>query len=112
MEREQQNLSPTIQYVLSILGFLCCCIGGLGFIPAGIAYYTANKKINEALRDPDGYTDSGVKSMNTVKIVALVVLILNLLYLAYTIYTISTIGWDELQEQQQQIMEQWGLEGA
>jgi len=105
---ERQKLNPTIQYVLSIFAFLCCCVGGLGFIPAGIAYYLANQKLNEAARDPENY--EGVSAMKTAKTVALVVLILNLLYLAYTVYIISTIGWDELQEQQQTIIEQWGLE--
>lgn len=105
---ERQKLNPTIQYVLSILGFLCCCVGGVGFIPAGIAFYLANQKLNEAARDPENY--DGVQAMKTAKIVALVVLIMNLLYLAYTIYIISTIGWDELQEQQQNMMEQWGME--
>ena len=107
---ERQKLNPVIQYVLSILGFLCCCVGGFGFIPAGIAYYLANKKLSEAAQDPENY--DGVQAMKTAKTVALVVLILNLLYLAYTIYIISTVGWSELQEQQLQIMEQWGLEGA
>lgn len=105
---EKQKLNPTIQYVLSILGFLCCCVAGAGFIPAGIAYYLANQKLKEAAADPENY--DGVQAMKTAKTVALVVLILNLLYLAYTIYTISTVGWDQIQEQQLQIMEQWGIE--
>ena len=48
--------------------------------------------------------------MQTAKTVALVVLIINLLYLAVTIYRIATIGWDEIQLQQQEILEQWGIE--
>jgi TRAP-type C4-dicarboxylate transport system permease small subunit len=105
---EKQKLNPTIQYVLSILGFLCCCVAGAGFIPAGIAYYLANQKLKEAATNPELY--DGVQAMKTAKTVALVVLILNILYLAYTIYTISTVGWDQIQEQQLQIMEQWGIE--
>lgn len=105
---ERQKLNPTIQYVLSIVGFLCCCLSGLGFIPAVIAFYMANQKLKEAANDPENY--DGVQAMKTAKTVSLVVLILNLLYLAYTIYLISTIGWTELQEQQQDLIEQWGLQ--
>ncbi|MCF8714591.1 hypothetical protein JM658_07070 [Joostella atrarenae] len=105
---ERQKLNPTITYVLSILGFLCCCFVGIGFIPAGIAYFIANKKIKEAELNPEEYDN--VAGMRTAKTVALVVLIINLLYLAYSIYQISTVGWEEIQLQQQEIIEQWGIE--
>lgn len=105
---EKQKLNPTIQYVLSIVGFLCCCFAGLGFIPAAIAFYLANQKLKEAANNPENY--DGVQAMKTAKTVSLVVLILNLLYLVYTIYIITTVGWDELQNQQQDMIEQWGLQ--
>ncbi|MEH6704907.1 CCC motif membrane protein [Galbibacter orientalis] len=105
---EKQRLNPTLHYVLSILGFLCCCFAGLGFIPAGIAFFMANSKIKQAQLNPENYDN--VKAMQTAKTVALVVLIINLLYLAVTIYRIATIGWDEIQLQQQEILEQWGIE--
>jgi len=60
----EKKLNSTIVYVLSILGFLCCCFGGLGFILAGIAFYIAHTKLKEAYDDPENYE----------KIVALVVL--------------------------------------
>lgn len=102
---EKQQLNPTLTYVLSVLGFLCCCIGGLGFIPSGIAFFIANSKLNEAKANPENY--DGIKGMNTAKIVAIVVFAINILYLARTIYVISTVGWDEMMEQSQQIMEQY-----
>lgn len=102
---EKQQLNPTLTYVLSVLGFLCCCIGGIGFIPSGIAFFIANSKLNEAKADPENY--DGIKGMNTAKIVAIVVFAINILYLARTIYVISTVGWDEMMEQSQQIMEQY-----
>tara|TARA_R110002124_G_scaffold254044_3_gene419548 strand:+ start:48582 stop:48908 length:327 start_codon:yes stop_codon:yes gene_type:complete len=105
---EKIKLNPTITYVLSILGFLCCCVGGIGVIPAGIAYFLANGKIKEAKNNPENYEN--VSAMNTAKTIALVVLIINALYLIYTIYTISTIGWDEMMEQSRMRMEEMGIE--
>ncbi|MDO5971834.1 CCC motif membrane protein [Flavivirga aquimarina] len=103
---EQQKLNPTIVYVLAILGLLCCCIGGLGFIFAGIALIIAINKLKEAKLNPENYDANSIKAMDTAKIVALVILIINLLYLIKTIYTISTVGWDELMQKIQEIMEQ------
>ena len=103
---EQQKLNPAIVYVLAILGLLCCCIGGLGFILAGIAFFIANSKLKEAQSNIDNYDINSVKAMNTAKIVALVILIINLLYLLLTIYRIYTVGWDELMEQSQEMMRQ------
>lgn len=103
---EQQRLNPTTVYVLAIIGLLCCCIGGLGFILAGIAFYIANSKLNEAKLNPENYEPSGVKAMNTAKTVALVILIINIVYFAMTIYRIATVGWDEIMLQSQQMMEQ------
>jgi energy-converting hydrogenase Eha subunit G len=102
---EKQQLNPTLTYVLSVLGFLCCCFAGLGFIPAGIAFFIANSKLNEAKANPENY--DGIKGMNTAKIVAIIVFAINILYLARTIYMISTIGWDEFNEEFMRAMEQY-----
>ncbi|TGV00297.1 CCC motif membrane protein [Flavivirga rizhaonensis] len=104
---EQQKLNPAIVYVLAIIGLLCCCFGGLGFILAGIAFIIANSKLNAAKLNPENYDPNSIKAMNTAKIVALVILIINLLYLIMSIYRIYTVGWDELMQQSQEIMEQW-----
>ncbi|MDD7887007.1 CCC motif membrane protein [Flavivirga sp. 57AJ16] len=104
---EQQKLNPVIVYILAILGFLCCCIGGLGFILAGIALIIATSKLKAAKLNPENYDPNSIKAMNTAKIVALVILIINLLYFIYTIYTIYAIGWDELMQRSQEMMEQW-----
>ncbi|KJD36278.1 Interferon-induced transmembrane protein [Tamlana sedimentorum] len=104
---EQQKLNPTIVYVLALIGLLCCCIGGSGFILSGIAFYIAQNKIKEAKLNPENYDQVSIKSMNTAKIVALIILIINVLYLIITVYRISTIGWDELIQQSQEMMEQW-----
>jgi len=101
---EKQKLNPVVVYILSVLGFLCCCIGGVGFIPSGIAYFMATSQLKKASADPENY--EGMEGMNTAKIVALVVLIINVLYFLYTIYNIYTIGWDEIMEQWTQAIEQ------
>ncbi|MEC3908587.1 CCC motif membrane protein [Tamlana sp. 2201CG12-4] len=103
---EQQKLNPTLVYVLAIIGLLCCCFGGFGFILAGIAFFIANSKLKDAKLNPENYEVNSVKAMNTAKTVAMVILIINILYLVYTIYQISTIGWDEMMRKSQEIMEQ------
>jgi hypothetical protein len=105
---EKQKLNTTTIYILSVVGFLCCCIGGLGFIPAGIAYFMANSKNKEVQMNPENFENPG--AMKTAKTVALVALILNVLYFGLTIYRIATVGWDEMMMQSQQMMEQMGVE--
>lgn len=105
---EQQKLNPTIVYVLAIIGLLCCCIGGLGFILAGIAFFIANSKLKEAKLNPENYEAASVKAMNTAKIVALVILIINILYFLLAIFQIYNMGgWDAYMEQVQTMMEQY-----
>ncbi len=104
---EQQKLNPTIVYVLAIIGLLCCCVAGLGFILAGIAVIIASSKLKDAKLNPENYDAGSIKAMDTAKIVALVILIINVLYFIYTIYQISTIGWDEMMRKSQEIMEQY-----
>ena len=104
---EQQKLSPTTVYVLSILSLLCCCFWGFGFIFAGIALYIAQSKLKQVQADPEDYEPNSVKAMNTAKIVAMVMLIINILYLCYALYKVYSIGWDELMERSREIMQQW-----
>jgi uncharacterized membrane protein YbaN (DUF454 family) len=104
---EKQKMNTTVIYILAIVGFLCCCFGGLGVIPAAIAFFMANGKVKEYNANPENYENG--KAMNTAKIIALVVLIINVLYLAMTIYRIATIGWDEMMLQSQDMMEQYGM---
>lgn len=105
---EKQILKPAIVYVLAILGLLCCCFGGLGFILSGIAFFIAYSKLNEVEANPEDYDHDSVKAMNTAKIVAMSILIINLLYFGMTVYRISTVGWDEIMLQSETMMEEWG----
>lgn len=104
---EHKELNTTVIYILSILGLLCCCIGGIGALFAGVAVFMAYSNLNKVKMEPEAYEPSKIKAMNTAKIVALVILIINILYMIRTVYIISTVGWDEMMEQSQEIMEQW-----
>ncbi len=105
---EKQQLNPTIVYILAIVGLLCCCIFGLGAIPAGAAFLIANNKLKEVQSDPEAFDN--INAMKTAKTVALVILVINVLYFARSMYIIYTVGWDEMMEQSRQIMEQYGVE--
>lgn len=105
---EKQRLNPTLVYVLAILGLLCCCFSGLGFILAGIAFYIAHSQIKKAQLNPDEYDLKSLNSMNTAKTVALVILIINVLTLFYAIYQIYAMGgWDAYWNQFDEIMKQF-----
>lgn len=102
---EKQKLNTTVIYILTILGFLCCCVGGIGIIPSGIAYFMANSKMKEAELAPDNYDN--YNGMKTAKLIALIVVLINAVYLAFTIYRIYTVGWDEIMEQSRIMSEEW-----
>ncbi|WP_298427451.1 CCC motif membrane protein [uncultured Kordia sp.] len=101
----KKQLNPTLVYVLSVIGFLCCCFSGLGFLLSGPAYFIADNKIKGATANPDEY-EGNLNNMNTAKIIALVVTIINVLYFLYAIYILSTGGWELQQQQWQELMEQ------
>lgn len=104
---EKQKMNTTVIYILAILGFLCCCFGGLGFIPAAIAFFMANSKVKEWKANPDNYENGN--AMNTAKIVAMISLIINVIYFGLTIYRIATVGWDEIMLQNEEMMRQYGM---
>ena len=101
----KKSLNTTLIYVLSILGLLCCCFAGFGFLLSGPAYLMANKKLKDAQLNPDDY-EGNINAMETAKTVALVILIINLLYLAYTIYSVLTGDFSEMQEEWRKMMEE------
>ena len=103
---EKERLNPALVYVLAILGLLCCCFGGLGFILAGAAFLIAQSQLKKVANNPDAFDLDSAKAMKTAKVVALVILVINVLYLIMTIYRISTVGWDEIMRQSQEMMEQ------
>ena len=105
---EQQKLNPAIVYVLAIVGLLCCCFAGLGFILAGAAFLIAHTQIKKVADNPEAFDLSSVNAMKTAKTVALVILIINILYLCWSIYSIQAMGgWDAYMEQVNQLMEEF-----
>ncbi|WP_044397388.1 CCC motif membrane protein [Lacinutrix sp. Hel_I_90] len=101
----KKKLNPTLVYVLSIIGLLCCCVAGLGVLLSAPAYFIASSKIKAAQLNPEEY-EGDIKAMNTAKIVALVITIINAVYLIYNIYYISTGGFEESMQRYQEMMEQ------
>ena len=101
----KKQLNTTLTYVLSIIGLLCCCFGGLGFLLSGPAFLIARNKIKDATQNPDEF-DGNFKAMNTAKIVALIILIINLLYLTYNVYVYSSGGFDDFFIQFQEAMKE------
>lgn len=101
----KKQLNTTLTYVLSIIGLLCCCFGGLGVLLSGPAYVIAQKKVKGATENPDDY-DGNINAMNTAKTIALIVLIINVLYLIYSIYIYSTGDLDEALKEFQEAMKE------
>jgi len=101
----KKQLNTTLTYVLSIIGLLCCCFGGLGFLLSGPAFLIESNKIKDATQNPDEF-DGNFKAMNTAKIVALIILIINLLYLTYNVYVYSSGGFDDVFIQFQEAMKE------
>lgn len=99
----KKKLNPTLIYVLSILGFICCCLGGAVLsIPA---YIIAHNKVKDAELNPDNY-EGDLKAMKTAKIVALISAIISTLILVRIIYVLVTSDWDELKRTFEDAMEQ------
>lgn len=105
---ERIKLNTSVIYILAGVGLLCCCLGGLGVIPAAIAFFMAQSQLNKAHANPEDYEN--ISAMNTAKIVALVIAVICLIYLVMTVYQIYTLGWDTMMEQSTQMMEEWGFE--
>lgn len=101
----KKSLSTTWVYVLSILGLMCCCFGGLGFMFSGPAYLIAYNKLKNAQQNPEDY-EGNFNTMETAKTIALVVLMINVLYFAWTIYSLATGDWNEIQQQWLELMKE------
>jgi hypothetical protein len=80
-----QRLNTTAVYILSVLGFLCCCFA-VGWIPSLIALIIANGAIKKYNLNPDLYEN--VNSMKTARTVAIIALVLSGL-----IGLITLISW-------------------
>ncbi|WP_373071521.1 CCC motif membrane protein [Zeaxanthinibacter enoshimensis] len=108
---EQQKLpNVTIAIVLSILGYLCCCIWGVpGIVLGGIALILIRGDEKKYMAAPETY--SNYKQLKTAKIMAIIAIALGVLTLLYILYAISQMGgWDAYMERSMEMMEEWGIE--
>lgn len=84
-----QKLNTTLVYILSVVGFICCCFG-IGWIPSLIAFFVANSELKKAAANPEEFVNvSAMKSAKIVAIIALVISVLFALVIIYFIYMIS-----------------------
>jgi len=102
-----QKLNTTAVYILSIVGFLCCCFYGIGFIASLIAFFIATKELKKLAANPEQYSNG--KAMKTAKTVALVALILSGIMAAYTAYQYFALSEEERLEQSIETMESLGV---
>lgn len=105
---EQQKLpNVTIVIVLSIIGFVCCCVAGIpGILFGGIGLILALKDEKKYKENPEGY--SNYSQLKTAKILAIIALAIGALYLIYTIFSISQMGGMEgYMEKVNEMMEQY-----
>ncbi|WP_438962835.1 CCC motif membrane protein [Nonlabens sp.] len=92
-----QKLNTTLVYILSVVGFICCCFYGLGFVAALIAFLMANKELKKYAENPESYSNG--PAMKTAKTVALVSLVVSGLVSAYLVYNYFTTTERERIEQ-------------
>jgi TRAP-type C4-dicarboxylate transport system permease small subunit len=104
-----QKLNTTLVYILSIVGFVCCCwFAGIAIIPTGIAFMIATKELKKYESNPSEYMNG--EAMKTAKTVAMVIFIISALYFVYSIYSIATTPWDEFMSQYEEQMRNSGVE--
>lgn len=105
---EQQKLpNVTIALVLSILGFLCCCVGGVpALLLGGIAFILVRKDEQTYSENPEGY--SNYSTLKTVKTISIIAMVIGLLYLIYTFWSINAMGgWEGYMEKVNEMSEQF-----
>ncbi len=102
-----QKLNTTAVYILSIVGFLCCCVYGLGFLAAIIALVIANKELKKYANDPQSYSNG--KAMKTARTVALVAVVVSGLMAVYSAYQYFAYSEEERMEQTFDMMEKFGF---
>ncbi|WP_194850753.1 CCC motif membrane protein [Nonlabens antarcticus] len=102
-----QKLNTTVVYILSIVGFLCCCAWGLGLVASIIAFVIATKELKKYAANPEMYSNG--KQMKTAKTVALIALIVSGIATAYTAYNYFAFTEEEQMERNIEMMESLGV---
>ncbi|HEX8268563.1 MAG TPA: CCC motif membrane protein [Flavobacterium sp.] len=107
---EKQKL-PNANAVL-ILGILsiitCCCYGVVGLILGIVALVLAKKDMEIYRSQPELY--SNYSNLNTGRILAYIGIALSAVYLIITVYFLATVGMEGMQEMQQEMMRQYGVQ--
>lgn len=81
-----QKLNTTLVYILSVVGFLCCCVYGLGTVAAIIALVISGKELKKYQENPEMYSNG--PAMKTARTVSIVSLIISLIGLAFVIWSL------------------------
>ncbi|WP_194850754.1 CCC motif membrane protein [Nonlabens antarcticus] len=84
-----QKLNTTTVYLLSIVGFLCCCLG-IGVITSAIGLNIANKSLKKYKENPELYSNGN--AMKTARIVAIIALIISIITTGIVIYIIVMLS--------------------
>ncbi len=101
-----QKLNTTAVYVLSILGILCCCFWGIGFVLSIIAFVIATSELKKYAANPEEYSNG--KAMKNAKTLAIVAMVISGIMAAYTAYDYFAYTEYERVERQIELMEQFG----
>ncbi|WP_438968779.1 CCC motif membrane protein [Nonlabens sp.] len=83
-----QKLNTTLVYILSIIGFICCCFG-IGWIPSLIGLLVANSELKKGKNNTDLYVN--INAMKSAKVVAIIALAISLLLGLFIIYIIYMV---------------------
>lgn len=102
-----KKLNTTLIYVLSSISLLCCCLAGLGILLALPSFLIANKKLKDAVLNPEEYDADEIKAMKTAKTFAMVALIINGLTFVYSAYDLATSDFDKIKEDFQNALDQY-----
>ena len=102
-----QKLNTTAVYVLSILGILCCCFWGIGFVLSIIAFVIATNELKKYAANPEEYSNG--KAMKNARVLAIVALIISGIMAAWTAYDYFAYSEYERVERQIELFEQIGM---
>ncbi|ARN76875.1 hypothetical protein BST97_02030 [Nonlabens spongiae] len=101
-----QKLNTTAVYVLSILGILCCCFWGIGFVLSIIAFVIATSELKKYAANPEEYSNG--KAMKNARTLAIVAMVISGIVAAWTAYNAIMYSEAERLEQTIEWMEQFG----
>lgn len=106
-EKLPQSTGVLVLGILSIV-LSCCCSGIIGMILAVIALVMAAKAKKIYMEAPEQYT--GYSNVSTGRILAIIGIIVNLIVLLISIYMIVVYGFEGIEEMQQEILREYGIE--